>query len=139
MKRGLQVASVLAVCLIVVLSIIPGDMQIRTGAPKTFEHLVAYLLSGLMLAQAFGGCRRAPIVIAFLVAMAGTLELFQHWVPGRTFDYKDWEASSVGSMVGVALAHVLDRTTMKHHNSSPANAGPDLQPQDDSIGTRDTA
>ncbi len=137
MKRGLQVASVLAVCLIVLLSVIPGDMQIRTGAPKTFEHLVAYLLSGLMLAQAFGGYRRAPIVVVFLVALAGGLELFQHWLPGRTFDYKDWEASSVGSMVGVALAHVLDRTTTKHHDGSPAAAETNPQSRDDSVRTRD--
>ena len=75
----------------------------RTGAPKTLEHLTAYALTGIILTQAFGSYRRAPIVIAFLIILAGSLEVLQHWVPGRTTDVKDWEASSLGSVVGVML------------------------------------
>jgi VanZ family protein len=90
MKHAFRVAGAVVVCLIVLLSIIPGNMQIRTGAPKTVEHLAAYLLSGLILMQAFGSYRRAAIVIALLVVLAGALEILQLWVPGRTFALADW-------------------------------------------------
>jgi VanZ family protein len=122
MKHGFRVAGVLAVCLIVLLSIIPGSMQIRTGATNAVEHLAAYLLSGLILVQAFGSYRRAPIVMAFLVILAGALEIFQLWVPGRTFDFGDWEASSLGAMIGVLLARVWDRTTARAllHRTPPS-------------------
>jgi VanZ family protein len=117
MKHAFRVAGAVVVCLIVLLSIIPGNIQIRTGAPKTVEHLAAYLLSGLILMQAFGSCRRAAIVIALLVVLAGALEILQLWVPGRTFALADWEASSLGAMIGVFLSCVWQRTDLRDRNS----------------------
>ena len=81
------------------------------------EHLAAYLLAGLILVQAFGSYRRAPIVIAFLVILAGALEMVQLWVPGRTFDLGDWEAGSLGAIIGVLLARVSDRTIRKNEQA----------------------
>jgi VanZ family protein len=110
----IRIAAVVSVCMIIYLSLIPGSMEVRTGAPKTLEHLVAYLLSGLALAQAFAGHRRAPMVIVFLIMLAGSLEVFQYWVPGRTTDVKDWEASSLGSIVGVMLARMWHQKASKY-------------------------
>jgi VanZ family protein len=118
MKHGFQVAGVLVVCLIVLLSIIPGNMQIRTGAPNTVEHFAAYLLSGLILARAFGSCRRTPMVIALLIILAGALEIVQLWVPGRTADFADWEASSLGAMTGVLLIRAWHRIDLTSRNST---------------------
>jgi VanZ like family len=71
---------------------------------KAVEHLAAYLLCGFILVRALGSYRRAPIVFAFLVALAGAIEIVQLWVPGRTFDVWDWGAGSLGVMIGVLLA-----------------------------------
>lgn len=120
--RRICIVAVVTVCVIVLLSVIPGNMQIRTGAPKTVEHLVAYILSGVVLAQAYGGYRRAPTLIAFLIILAGSLEIFQHWVPGRTPDIRDWGASSLGSLVGVVLALCIASKAHPKSSASPQNA-----------------
>jgi VanZ family protein len=118
MKHAFQVAGVLVLCLIVLLSIIPGNMQIRTGAPNALEHFAAYLLSGLILTRAFGSYRRAPMAITLLIMLAGALEIVQLWVPGRTVDFTDWEASSLGAMTGVLLIRVWHRTDLTSRNST---------------------
>lgn len=107
----MRIVAVVSVCMVIYLSLIPSSMEIRTGAPKILEHFVAYLLSGFALGQAFAGHRRAPIVVLFLVILAGSLEVFQHWVPGRTTNVRDWEASSLGSIVGVMLARIRHQKT----------------------------
>jgi VanZ family protein len=110
MKRGFGVAGVLALCLLVVLSVIPGHMQIRTEAPKGLEHFAAYLLAGFVLVRAFGAYVRAPIMVAILVVLSGVLEAAQLWVPGRTCSVEDWGASALGAMLGVCCALLWSRT-----------------------------
>ena len=93
---------------LVVLSWIPRDFEIRTSAPGQFEHVVAYagvaLLAGL-------GCpkERFRWLGACFVLLAGTLEIGQIWVPGRTSQFIDFASSSAGSVIGLAAAQVLAR------------------------------
>ena len=43
--------------------------------------------------------------------------MVQLWVPGRTFDLGDWEAGSLGAIIGVLLARVSDRTIRKNEQA----------------------
>ena len=123
MKHALRAAGVLAVCLVVVLSVIPGHMQIRTEAPKAVEHFAAYFLTGLIVAHALGAYCRAWVVIGLFIMLAAALEFCQLWVPGRTFEVSDWAASALGATVGVALARAWERAATKGASSAaPADA-----------------
>jgi len=119
-NRGLRVAAVLAIGVVVLLSVIPGHLQVRTEAPKIAEHFAAYLLAALVFMWAFGSPVRAPIVVACLVALSGALEIAQLWVPGRTAAFEDWAASSLGALAGVAAALLLSRMAGR---TSPVGLG----------------
>jgi VanZ family protein len=71
-------------------------MQIRTSAPKEFEHFVAYFIVASALALGYRRRVFAPAVGIFLIALAVALEQVQKLVPGRTATLADWEASTMG-------------------------------------------
>jgi VanZ family protein len=104
-----RVAGLVGLCLLIILSVIPGQMQVRTPAPKAFEHLTAYFIVASTLALGFGSRRLlfATAVAIFLIAFSGALELAQEMIPGRTGRLLDWEASSVGAILGTAFAVML--------------------------------
>ena len=107
--------------LVVLLSVIPGDLQIRTGAPKDLEHFIAYLGVGAILAFARGPNRRAGLVVVFLVALSACLEIIQHWIPGRTPDIADWIASSLGAIAGVAVTLLWSRMMEQRQTARAAD------------------
>ena len=82
-------------------------MQIRTSAPKEFEHFVAYFIVAYVLTLGYRHRVFAPAVGVFLIAVAGALELVQKLVPGRTATLGDWEASTMGAIFGTVFAVVL--------------------------------
>jgi hypothetical protein len=97
--RRLTWACVTALAL---LSLVPGDFMVRTGAPGLAEHFVAYLGTGAI--AGLGYRRRVGFVqiAALLIAYAGLLEISQHWIPGRHSDLLDFATGSAGVAVGVA-------------------------------------
>jgi len=127
-KLGLRIVGLFGIFLIVLLSVIPADVQVRTGLSKGLEHMAAYLLLGFVLAAAYGGRRSsAPIIVALLIAVSGALEIVQQWIPGRTVSLADWGAGAFGTLVGVLLHASLrelrqgrqDRLQQAHWNQTP--------------------
>jgi VanZ family protein len=102
-----RIAGLVALFLIVVLSIIPGRMQIRTSAPKEFEHFVGYFIVASALAFGYRRLVFASAVGIFLIAVAGVLEQVQKLVPGRTPTLADWAASTMGVILGTVFVVVL--------------------------------
>jgi VanZ family protein len=104
-----RVAGLIGLCLIVVLSVIPGRMQIRTPAPKEWEHFAAYFLVASTLALGFGIRRPifTTVVLMFMITVSGTLEMVQELVPGRTGRLADFEAGTLGAILGTVCAIVL--------------------------------
>lgn len=86
--------------LLVWLSWIPDELEIRTGMAGQIEHAIAYCGTGAVLAFAYQDPRRWRIATG-LVALAGILEVGQLWVPGRTSQVVDFAASSAGAILGV--------------------------------------
>ncbi|ACA18284.1 hypothetical protein M446_3918 [Methylobacterium sp. 4-46] len=99
---ALRLASWFCVVLIVWLSWIPREWEIRTGLLGQIEHVIAYCGAAALLATAYPHIRRAPLS-AGLVGLAGLLEVGQIWVPGRTPQVIDFAASSAGAILGVLL------------------------------------
>jgi hypothetical protein len=100
--KTLKASGWLCVGLLVWLSWIPADLEIRTGMAGQIEHAIAYGGTGAILAFAYQEPRRWRIA-AGLVVLAGIMEVGQLWVPGRTSQFIDFAASSVGAVMGVLM------------------------------------
>lgn len=87
---------------LVVLSWIPHEWEIRTGLAGQIEHFIAYCGTGALLAFAYQEPPRFRIALA-LVVLAGVLETGQAWVPGRSPQFVDFAASSLGALMGVVF------------------------------------
>ena len=90
--------------LLAVLSLTPGPHMVRTGAPASLEHVIAYLLTGMIVAIGYG--RRSMSLLALgalLSAYAGLLEIGQFWVPGRDTALLGFVASSFGAWLGTGV------------------------------------
>jgi VanZ family protein len=97
--RILKTAAWLSAALLAVLSLIPGDAQVRTPAPKEIEHFVAYAGTAALFAAAYG--RRALVpVLAALGAAAIGFEGLQTFIPGRGAHVSDAVASALGALAG---------------------------------------
>jgi hypothetical protein len=100
--KALKVICWLCVGLLVWLSWIPADLEIRTGMAGQIEHALAYCGTGAILAFAYQEPRRWRIATG-LVMLADILEIGQLWVPGRHSQPIDFAASSVGAVAGVLI------------------------------------
>jgi hypothetical protein len=100
-----QLAGITGVCLIVVLSLIPGSYRPHTGAPEGFEHFFAYGLTAVALALGWRSWAQSVlIIIVGLFVLACGLELAQFIVPGRSSDLGTALVSGLGGLCGVLLA-----------------------------------
>ena len=107
-----RLLSIVGLVLITVLSLVPGDLQIRTPLPKTVEHFGAYLGVALVLAIGQPSVRYAVAVALVLTGFAGVMEYLQELVPGRNAGYLDFVGSALGAGTGAALAHVMNLNGM---------------------------
>ncbi len=89
--------------LLAILSLLPGDLMVRTGLNTRLEHVIAYLGTTIVVLAAYRS--RLPLgkLSIALVAYAGVLELAQNFSLGRHPSVFDFAASSLGVMVGTAL------------------------------------
>lgn len=100
------VAAAAAILVIVYLSWSPAGAVPRSGAPGPLEHLAAYSGVGALAALAASAAHRRWVGVA-LVLLAGTLEVGQIWIPGRTAQLVDFAASSAGALIGMACAELF--------------------------------
>ena len=98
-RRAIRAGAWFCVALLAYLSLIPGDLQVRTGFSGLLEHLVAYLGTASLLALGYP-LRRPQVAIA-LVSYGGLLETFQAFIPDRTANPLDACASGIGALLGV--------------------------------------
>ena len=92
---------------IVIASLIPGDMQVRTGAPKLLEHFGAYLATAGLLAMGFARPNARGAIALGLLAFAGLGELAQDYIPGRSTTLADFVASGLGALLGVLAVYFM--------------------------------
>lgn len=102
----IRLASYGCVVALIVLSLLPKEEMIRTGAPGNVEHFIAYFLSAIVLALGADKGGRPKVAIG-LAALAAALELLQQVSPGRTPRLADFLASSAGGLLGVVLTTIV--------------------------------
>ncbi|WP_428674659.1 hypothetical protein [Reyranella sp.] len=95
------------VAALVLLSWLPGDEMVRTGANGRAEHAVAYFGTVVMMALAYRERPRLLVQTILLVALAGILEAGQLYAPGRTAALFDFASSSAGAGLGGLLMWAL--------------------------------
>lgn len=92
------------IVLLVYLSLIPGNLQVRTALGGVWEHLFAY--SGTATLFALSHPRRRFRIILGLTALGATLELLQGVVPGREPAALTALANAIGAVLGAMLTWV---------------------------------
>ncbi len=110
----LRILSILGVALIAILSLIPGDLQMRTGMPKTVEHFGAYFGVALILVLGRPSIGHAAAAAIILSGFAFVMEVFQEFIPGRNGGLADAAASSAGAFAGAVAAYFLSGTRALH-------------------------
>jgi VanZ family protein len=102
-----RVAAWVAVLMLTVLSLVPGDLRPHTPMPGRLDHFMAYGLTGLVIAIGY-----APKLIRLswwgaLTVAAGAFECAQAHIPGRSPSMFDAMASSGGLALGLFVASRL--------------------------------
>jgi VanZ family protein len=105
-----RAATVTCLCILIVLSLAPAGIMVRTPAPKVFEHFLAYAGTGAFMAFGFArGGRQLIQATAALIAFAGALEYAQRFSPGRESGWDTFFASGIGAVVGAAIVAIACR------------------------------
>jgi VanZ family protein len=95
----------MAILAIVMLSVVPGDMRPQVMSDKHFEHLAAYVITGILFALAYSQVRSIIFFGVLLTICAAMLEIAQLAIIGRTSSLSDFVAGSVGAWIGLAVGH----------------------------------
>ena len=93
----------LGILTIGVLSLVPGDLRPHAAAgliTGQLEHVAAYFLTAAVLTLGYAAPTHSRRIITLLTLYAGLLEIAQLWIPGRTSQFIDFAASSVGACIG---------------------------------------
>ena len=94
-------------CVVLALAILswtPAEDMVRPGWGYHLEHVIAYLISGVIATLGYGRRRGYMTVGVLLCVYAGILEIGQNWSPGRSPAFDDFAASSMGALLGATLA-----------------------------------
>ena len=103
----LRVIGAVCVLAIAILSLTPGDLQVRSGLRGLLEHIAAYGITAIAITIGARSGRFPGAVIATLVAFSGLMEALQFWAPGREPAFMGFLSSSLGATTGALLAYVV--------------------------------
>jgi VanZ family protein len=123
-RNTARLAGYVGVCLIIVLSLLPGRERPHTGASGQMEHIAAYFLTMLCLAAGHPRWRQQAIMVFGLALCSAIMEVAQIYIPGRSPAVGDALASSGGAIIALAtyfwMARVYKR--LVHARSRPSNS-----------------
>jgi VanZ family protein len=101
------------VALIGYLSLIPHEIEVRTGLPGVIEHVVAYAGTAGLFRLAHPSWAGWRVVVALSV-YAACLEGLQSFVPGRSPGVEGALVSGVGAVLGaLGAAFISSRTSLE--------------------------
>jgi VanZ family protein len=120
--RILQAVAWFCVVLIAYLSLVPEELEVRTGISGKLEHVAAYLGTSALLALSYP--RKPWLIVLGLAAYGGLLEVLQSLSPGRTPSILDASASWSGAILGVVAVGFLGRRLEPRLRRPPAAGQP---------------
>ncbi|WP_036838786.1 VanZ family protein [Pleomorphomonas oryzae] len=112
-RRLFQVAGIICLAAIAVLSVLPGTDRPHVFASGNVEHLLAYA-GAAFFASSLPGLRGWRVVLLLSVASLA-FEGLQILIPGRSPGLDNWLASTLGALIGMVFARAfftLARTTL---------------------------
>ncbi len=101
----MRVGSWFCVILLAFLSLLPSNLELRTGAPGELEHLIGYFVAAVLFGLSYPPKR--ILVAVTLVVIAGFLEALQVFSPGRTARFLDLGVSGAGAVLGLMTLSVI--------------------------------
>ena len=86
------------------------------------QHCAAYAVGGAAIAHALGApAHRFAWAAALLGSLYGVSdEIHQYFVPGRSSDWRDWVADTVGVLAGVFLFRTYQTWRGRRNERAPA-------------------
>jgi len=105
-----RILVIIGLAAIAILSLVPGDIQIRTGLPKEIEHFGAYFAVAFILTASRSTTRFAVVSVVLLSLFACGMEVLQAFVPGRHGTVLDAVASVAGAAGGAITVHLMNRS-----------------------------
>jgi VanZ family protein len=111
----LRASAWFCLALIAFLSLIPREMEARTGLLGEVEHLIAYAGTAGLLRLSYPSWAGWRVVVAFFV-YACCLELLQGFVSGREPGLNGALASGAGAIIGVIAATLIGRRAQQKAN-----------------------
>jgi VanZ family protein len=116
LMTAIRLAGWFAVLLIIVLSVVPGQLRPDVLGEKHVEHLTAYMGTAMLLASGYPG-RSQSITIGILLSLSsGILEIVQLGISGRSSSTTDFVASSLGAWSGAAAIYSLRLVVKRPHH-----------------------
>ena len=77
------------------------------------NHLYAFAFLSLIAFLTFKKTEKITFIILYLLTISVVLELFQHFVPERSFEYSDL----FGNLIGVTIIIIFFNLIKKYENS----------------------
>jgi VanZ family protein len=106
-----QIASWLALLVIVALSLVAPSLRPVTFLPQALEHAAIFGLAGI--AAGLGYPSRTALTLTALVTFSAAVEVAQLFVPGRHARLRDFAVDAGAALIGVALAGLAARMLAK--------------------------
>jgi VanZ family protein len=103
MRTAKQLLFLVTITTIIVLSLLPGSMKVRTFIPDSLAHLGAYALVACTAAIVVSSWER-PLIGLVLSGIALTLEAIQWPLPDRDASLIDFVVSAAGAWIGLGAA-----------------------------------
>jgi len=98
-----RIAFCVAITAVCTMSLLPGDaLPPLPDVSDKLEHAVAYAALATLGALAWNRGRAFGGVLAAVILLGGTIEILQIWIPGRSGEWLDFVADTVGALVGAA-------------------------------------
>ena len=104
-RRLFQVAGVICLAVIAILSVLPGPERPHVLGSGNAEHLIAY--AGAAFFASSLPILRGWRIVLVLSAASLIFEGMQMFIPGRGPGLDNWAASTVGALAGLLLARAF--------------------------------
>jgi hypothetical protein len=95
--------AMLTALIIIVLSVMPGKMRPHLLGNDYCEHFIAYFVAGSLFAVGYPRPLQRLSNGVLLAIGAGSLELIQLWIPGRTSSVGGFVSAAAGAWIGVLI------------------------------------
>jgi VanZ family protein len=99
-RRSCRALTWCCVVILAVLSLLPGEVMVRTSLPGKVEHFIAYAGSAAIAMVGYGWIRGGTGIVGCLWVYAAILEYLQNFSPGRHAGVMDVATSALGALCG---------------------------------------